>query len=546
MNFIENIRKNLSIQATLIADSTDFNSGSIAGLSLRKLKKMTGSRITIVSPDGTVIGDSDKNPSTMDNHGNRPEIQQAGISGTGWSIRHSNTLNDDLFYTAVKAQRNGKPAGYVRLAVRLHKVNEEINSLRFRIIGGVVLVLVASGILTVLQTVRIRSYVRQITDFTGALARGIFTRRLHIKGGGEFSEIAKDLNRMSKDLKALLSLKDAEASRLNVMLTSIPDPLLIINKEGIVERSNEAARDLMGKGSPTGRHFYEVVRSPEFFSLVDKVKEKQSTSVADMKIDDPAERYMTVRISPLFYREGDLSGYIAILHDTTKLRRLEEMRKDFVANVSHEIKTPVTAISGFAETLIDGAIDDRENALDFLRTIQSHSRRLNRLVDDLLTISKIELGIEGIHKTEIDAEELIDSVIGTLKNRAEGRGLSLNKIINVAETHIQADRDRLIEILLNLVDNAIKFTEKGDITIGLDKGEKAKYLFVKDTGIGVPGKHISRLGERFFRVDTSRSRELGGTGLGLAIVKHLVKAHDWEMKIESEEEKGTTVKIYIS
>jgi two-component system phosphate regulon sensor histidine kinase PhoR len=545
-NFLDNIRNDLTVRSRLIADSIAFSTSFINAFILEDLKKKTGSRITIIAPDGTVLGDSDKDPSIMDNHRDRPEIQQAGLSGTGWSIRYSRTLKSDLYYTAVAVKKKETIIGYVRLALPLDEVNASINSLRFKIIGGVILILMASGLLTTMQTVRVRSYVRQITEFAGALAHGIFTKRLHIEGAGEFSEIAEDLNTMSKDLQALMSLKDAEANRLNVILKSIPDPLLIINKEGIIERSNDAVRELTGNTSGTGKHFYEIIRSPEFFSVIDEVKANQTAGIADMKLDEPTERYMTARVSPLFYQKGELSGYIAILHDTTRLKRLEEMRKDFVANVSHEIKTPVTAIRGFAETLIDGAIDDRDNALNFLKTIRSHSQRLNRLVDDLLMISKLELGVETMNKTETDIAEVIVSVISTLRKSAEEKGLTLKTSITSDDTHLITDRDKLIEIFLNLTDNAIKFTDKGEITLGMNTEDGKNYLFVKDTGIGVRQKYIPRLGERFFRVDTSRSRELGGTGLGLAIVKHIVMAHGWEMKIESEEGKGTTVKIYIS
>ncbi len=545
-NFLDDIRNDLIVRSRLIADSIEFNTSFINSFIVKGLKKKSGSRITIIAPDGTVLGDSDEDATVMENHRDRPEIQQAGLSGTGWSIRYSNTLKIDLFYAALAVQKKGRIIGYVRLALPLDKVNKAINSLRFKIISGVIFILMASGLLTLLQTVRIRSYVRQISEFAGSLARGILTKRLYIAGAGEFGEIAEDLNTMSKDLQALLSLKDAETSRLNVILKSIPDPLLIINRDGIIERANEAVRELAGNTSPVGRHFYEVIRSPEFFSLIDEVKTTQSVGIADMKLDEPSERYMIARVSPLFYRQGDLSGFIAILHDMTRLKRLEEMRKDFVANVSHEIKTPVTAIRGFAETLIDGAIDDRDNALHFLETIRSHSQRLNRLVDDLLMISKLELGVEVMNKTEVDIGEIIDSVKSTLGRIADEKGLVLKTSITSGDTHLLADRDKLTEIFLNLTDNAIKFTDKGEITLGIETDNGRSYLFVKDTGIGVPHKYVPRLGERFFRVDTSRSRELGGTGLGLAIVKHIVLAHGWEMKIESEEGKGTTVRIYIS
>jgi two-component system phosphate regulon sensor histidine kinase PhoR len=233
------------------------------------------------------------------------------------------------------------------------------------------------------------------------------------------------------------------------------------------------------------------------------------------------------------------------------------MRRDFVANVSHEIKTPITAIKGFAETLLGGAIDDRENALRFLQTIKNHSERLNSLVEDLLTLSRIELGDIKIEKTAVSLDDVIDTVFTTLRNKAEIKGLYLKKEMPENLCEIKADRNRLTQILLNLVDNGIKFTETGGVTVSVQAHSPIpspqsptpdrdfNEISVTDTGIGIPQKHLSRLGERFYRVDSSRSRELGGTGLGLAIVKHLVKAQGWEMKIESTPAKGTRVNIII-
>ncbi len=221
------------------------------------------------------------------------------------------------------------------------------------------------------------------------------------------------------------------------------------------------------------------------------------------------------------------------------------MRKDFVANVSHEIKTPITAIKGFADTLLEGALDDKENAVKFLHTIKSNSERINSLVDDLMTISKIELGVIKVQKSVIDAEDVFENVLTILKGRADEKNLYLKTTIKPEFRKLSADKERLIQILTNLVDNAIKFTESGGVTIGIGEEDSKPFLFVEDTGIGITVKHLPRLGERFYRVDPARSRKMGGTGLGLAIVKHLVKAHGWNMQIESVSGKGTKVKIFL-
>jgi two-component system phosphate regulon sensor histidine kinase PhoR len=225
------------------------------------------------------------------------------------------------------------------------------------------------------------------------------------------------------------------------------------------------------------------------------------------------------------------------------LKKLEQVRTDFVANISHEIKTPITAIQGFADTLLEGALNDKEHALKFIETIKTNSRRINNLVDDLMTISKIELGVDKVEKSPVVIDDVAEAVLSVLKDKAAQKNLFLKTSILPDLGAIAADRDRLIQIVTNLVENAIKFTETGGVTFGATDESGKVVLFVEDTGIGIPSKHLSRLGERFYRVDAGRSRNMGGTGLGLAIVKHLVKAHGWDMRIESTPGKGTKISI---
>lgn len=543
-SYIRELTRSLSVQASVIAGAVP--SGEEADLSgfAWEMKQVTNSRITILDGAGKVLADSDNDPKTMDNRINRPEIQQAIISGTGWSIRYSDTMKYDHLYVAIKNVQSGEPAGFVRLAVPLSAVNEAINILRLKINIAVITVFLLFGLILIYQTERIRKFVIRIAEYAGALAHGLFKKRLYLEGAGEFTELAHSLNNMASELEETVKAGDEETKRLNVILKSIPDALLLINVHNIIEISNNAAKDLFGSDRLEGRPFLEIVRSPVFIALIDEVKKSRIPGAAELTFDLTGEKYLHVRVSPLYYQVGELAGFVAIFHDTTQMKRLEQTRKDFVANVSHEIKTPITAIKGFAETLLDGALYDRENAEKFLTTIKNHSERLNRLVEDLLIISRLELGVITVNKTEFHITDIIDEVMQLSVVHAAEKNLSIKKSVTHGETLINADRDRLTQILLNLTDNAVKFTGTGEIEIGLGRDGSRNYFYVRDTGPGVPHKYIARLGERFFRVDPSRSRELGGTGLGLAIVKHLVKAHGWEMKIESEEGKGTTVKVY--
>ena len=338
--------------------------------------------------------------------------------------------------------------------------------------------------------------------------------------------------------------------------------------------SNAAIKIFFGiESGIEGKTLIEVFRKAELSDLIEGAVGGKEKISREIEVIYPKELYLMVNASPFYSydRSGEISGVIVTIHDITRLKKLEDIRKDFVANVSHEIRTPIAAIKGFAETLMEGALNDKENAHKFLETIKTHSERLNSLVSDLLMLSRIELGDIKIQKTNVNIEDVIDTVFATLKEKAEKKGLYLKKEISSGVTEIRADRDRLIQILLNLVDNGIKFTEHGGVTIKVQSSrlgphtggfagenespEETKFkvqseeekefieISIEDTGVGIPKKHLSRLGERFYRVDRARSRDLGGTGLGLAIVKHLVKAHSWEMKIESTEGQGTTVRL---
>jgi two-component system phosphate regulon sensor histidine kinase PhoR len=424
-------------------------------------------------------------------------------------------------------------------------VDASINLLRFKILSVVLSVLMAAGVFSLWQIERIRRLTGQIRDFSRSIARGELGRKLFFDRAGEFDEIAESLNTMSEELKNSIAAHEEERHRLNMILRSIPDALFIADAHGVILLSSLAARKLFGEIALQGKPFIEVVRNSEFLSLVENVQKQQAAGVAEIRIDSPLSQYCVVQVSPLFYREREPSGFIAVFHDITQLKKLEQTRKDFVANISHEIKTPITAIQGFADTLLEGALDDREHAVKFLQTIKANSERINSLVDDLMTISKLELGVIKVEKSSVDIQDVAEHVLTVLRDKAAAKNLTIKARVLPEPRTIEADRDRLIQILTNLVDNAIKFTETGGVTFG-DAQENGKvYLFVEDTGIGIPQKHLPRLGERFYRVDPGRSRNMGGTGLGLAIVKHLVKAHGWDIKIESTHGKGTKVKIFL-
>ncbi len=545
-NYIATLRNNLIAQAKLISTDVTFHPLSPLDDLCRELKEKTGSRVTIIASNGRVLGDSDADSERLENHGHRQEVQQAALNGIGMSIRFSDTLKYDLLYVAMKISSGQEQEGFIRLSVPLTEVERSVNLLRVRIIAVVLVALVATAVFLLWQLERIRRLTWQIRDFSRSVARGELGKKLFLERAGEFDEIAESLNTMSAELRHSIAESEEEKYRLNVILRNIPDALFIIDAKGVIVLSSVAARELFSDAPFRGRPYIEVVRNNEFLALMEQVRKNETAGSAEIRLDFPSERYYVVQASPLFYRERELSGFIVIFHDITRLNKLEQARKDFVANISHELKTPITAITGFAETLLEGAVDDRQHAMKFLQTIKTNSERINSLVDDLMTISRIELGVIRIEKTAVQFQEVAETVREILATKAAEKNLSFTLSVQPECEILSADRDRLTQILTNLVDNGIKFTEQGGITFGTAKEDGKTIIFVSDTGIGVPQKHLHRLGERFYRVDAGRSRNMGGTGLGLAIVKHLVKAHGWDMQIESTPGKGTTVKIFAS
>lgn len=376
-------------------------------------------------------------------------------------------------------------------------------------------------------------------------------------------EADSELSRISSELRTTLDKLKDEKEQREAILASMEEGVIVTDRRGTVTMANRKAEELFGKDL-SGKRVVEISRNPELHRIIEEGSKKGETITGEITLSAPQTMNLSVTMTPLV-RNAETLGSVIVFHDITLLKKLEMMRIDFVANVSHELKTPLTAIKGFAETLKEGAIDDKENAERFVDIIKDNADRLSRLVDDLLTLSNIELGKVSFDIKTVEVEEVARTVFSTLEPKAKAKGINLQ--VNVEKgTQMLADKDRLAQILLNLVDNSIKFTENGSVRIsarivgsaelGVGRSkEKSSELMtqhseldrnfieisVVDTGTGIPPKDIPRLGERFYRVDPARSRELGGTGLGLAIVKHLVSSMGGKLNIESEPGKGTKI-----
>jgi two-component system phosphate regulon sensor histidine kinase PhoR len=564
-SYISNLEKSLVIQARLIADQIPLSFSDNLDAFCKEFKDRTGARVTVIDDSGKVLGDSDEPANIMENHANRPEIKEADISGTGSSVRFSSTLSRNQFYLAISTDTD--PKRFLRLSMPLHEVEQAVNEIRMRVIIASLSILFIALLTGLFQTRKVTKSIEEIAEFSKEVAEGNLKKRLFLKNNDELGQLGKNIIDMADELNAKLIQSEEEKWKIAAIIQNMSDGLILTDTKGRIILSNDAVSKLFSISSGIdGKTLMEAFRKAELMELIDMVAEGGHKISREIEVAYPKELHLMVTASPFSSHEKaeELSGVVLTFHDITRLKKLEEVRKDFVANVSHEIKTPITAIKGFAETLLEGALDDRESAFKFLETIKSNSERLNSLVNDLLTLSRIELGDITIEKTDVNPDEVTETVFATLKDKSDAKGLYLKKEISPEVVRINADRDRLIQILINLVDNGIKYTDKGGVTIKMQnanlKMQNAKQsddlslitqpsslveILVEDTGIGIPKKHLSRLGERFYRVDRARSRDLGGTGLGLAIVKHLVKAHGWDMEIQSSEGTGTKIRLIL-
>lgn len=464
-NYILKLTENLLIQSRLIAGQIPSSYTSGLDAFCKRYKGITGARVTIIDGTGRVIGDSDELSGEMENHADRAEIRAASINNIGSAIRFSSALHKDLFYLAV-ALDNNADKGFIRLSVPL--METAISDIRMRIAAASLIALLAAILLGLFQTGKITRAIEKIAKFSTEIKSGNFRTRLFLKEKGEIGELARNINDMAQELKIRLEHNQKEKHKMEEILNNMSDGLMLTDVEGRIFLCNPAVKIFFGIDTDVeGKTLMETLRNGEIMDVLSSAVNKNKTISQEVEVAYPEELHLLTTAVPFYYppESEKISGVVLSLTNITRLKQLEQMRKDFVANVSHEIKTPITAIKGFAETLLEGAFDDKENAPKFLETIKNHSERLNSLVNDLLTLSHIELGDIKIKKTLVNLNEIVDDVFTTLLEKASKKGLYLRKEIPDDIREIPADSNRLIQILINLVDNGIKFTEQGGIIV---------------------------------------------------------------------------------
>jgi two-component system phosphate regulon sensor histidine kinase PhoR len=544
----------------------------------RGLAHDLGIRLTVIGVDGKVLGDSDEPSARMENHAKRPEVIQALAEGSGKGVRHSVTVGYDMLYQAVLQQRGGAKR-IVRLSVPLSNINGAITSIQQAILFGLLAVSGLGVILAWFFSRKVGHRIQRLAQFSQKVAQASFPVESYIGAGGdELSVLERNLNQMGRRIQEKIKEIVAEKERLESILRCMIEGVLVVDTQGRLILLNENAQkmfDLPSARNLYGASFLEISRHPEMKRLIEEVLACDCSKECfgkEISLDE-GRRF---RVNAVSLRDGDERplGYILVFHDVTELMRLETVRADLVANVSHELRTPLTAIRGYAETLLRNPPADPKDAEHFLAVIQSHSERLGRLIDGLLTLSDLESGKAQLAKEKVDAAQLVTQVLEIFRDKARKRNIAIAQKLEPNLPPILGDSDRLQQLLINLVDNAVKYTDKGTITVSarLVEGNRREAtgdreqepenltiasrltphalqrwveLSVADTGCGIPEKYLPRLTERFYRVDKARSRELGGTGLGLAIVKHIAQAHRGLLKIESRIQRGTTVRVSL-
>ncbi|EIM1745262.1 PAS domain-containing protein [Listeria monocytogenes] len=517
--------------------------------SLDPLGEDIDARITVIDSEGDVVADTKKDPEKLDNHMNRPEVTDILKKGesVGISIRESDSLGYSMLYVAVPVKHQGKTDGVLRISISLESVDAAVAKLwgNLALIFGIALVIIAA--ISVFIARKITRPVREIIEVSTDLANHKYDSRIHGKISGELQDLSISVNTLAESLETQMFEIKQNEQRLNAIVQNLVSGVMLINVDKQVIMTNRTMYQILGETEITGKPFYEVIKSFALSQLIEGTFETKTIQQKEIILYFPREMILDASVSPILGENGEITGIILLLHDITQIRHLENVRSEFVTNVSHELKTPVTALKGFAETLLDGAMYDEVLLKKFLTIIKEESDRLHRLIMDILALSRIEQNPVAENVELVDVDEVIEQSARTIFEMATEKNIRVTIPEKTSgSVMIETDRDKLQQIIINLLSNAINYTPvDGKVEVKLIEQEAEVIIEVTDNGIGIPAKDIDRVFERFYRVDKARSRHSGGTGLGLSIVKHLVENCGGRIEVESQEEVGSTFRVTL-
>lgn len=560
---VSEVRKNLRSQAQIISREltlgnlltpTRFDTASVQRIA-DEVDKITGSRITVIIPDGKVLCDTREDFRTMDNHSDRMELREALEKGEGYSIRYSQTVRAGMLYYAAPVRYDGKIIAFIRTAASLEEIEATVRRKYVEISIAGVLILLVGGVLSVYLARRLSKPMQQMREGAEKFSRGDFYHKVYAPNIAELQGLSASLNSMAGQLDEKIKLLTGQTKLREAVLGSMREGVVAVDNGQRILLVNKCAAEILGSVGQTflsvgeGKTLQEVIRIPDIQDFFTKILEEGTSSEAEVVLAaaGAGERVLQLRGTPLYDAENNRIGALVVINDITELKHFDNLKRDFVANVSHELKTPITTIKGFIETLREGAVNEPANARKFLDIVSKHADRLNLIVEDLLSLSRLEQksSVKEIKFLNEPLKGVLQAVIDDFALKARNKHITLSLECS-EKLSAGINRPLIEEAVGNLLDNAIKYSDSGTKVLVRSLSENGNVrISVSDEGPGIAHQHLTRIFERFYRIDKARSREAGGTGLGLAIVKHIAQVHGGTVSVDSELGKGSVFTIVI-
>lgn len=538
---IDSLRSHLEKEARIIAEASQpafLGQGDDLDALAKKLGEKIETRVTIIAVDGTVLGDSQEDPSTMENHATRPEVRDALQSGIGESIRYSTTLGVRMMYLAVPITNQSDVVGVARVALPLVAVQTSVNHVVLIIglaMAGTTVVAIMAAALIARATTR---PIREMTKASRKIASGELGQKIPISSGDETGQLAQAFNEMSLNLNKLVGDISAEKTKLQTVLANVADGVMMVDAEGKVVLANRAAESLfrLREKDVLNKPLIEVVHDHEADEILKLCLRTGQTQTGQFE-SVTSKRFLRAIAVPIV--EGKLTGALLLFQDLTELRSMQTMRRELIGNISHELRTPLAGMKAMIETLKEGAIDDKQAAADFLSRIDGEVDQMTQMVSEITELSRIETGRAELRMAPLNLNSLVEEVAAQLNPLAQRRQVTVTTDLAIDLPAIRGDEGKIRQALVNLTHNAIKFNHPGGrVTVSTKTGEESVIVIVTDTGVGIPKEELPHIFERFYKADKARAG--GGTGLGLAIAKHVIQAHGGSIWVQSEEGQGST------